>query len=45
MAERVHAMKQVVAFARAAIIRVADYMSRYTNCRRRDLAIDVGSFA
>ena len=42
MAERVHAMEQVVASARAAIARVADYMSCYVNCRRRELAIDVG---
>ena len=45
MAERVHAMEQVVASARAAISRVADYMLRYANHYRRDLAIDVGSFA
>ena len=45
MADRVHAMEQVVASARAAIVRVADYMSCYANCRRGDLAIDVGSFA
>ena len=45
MAERVHAMEWVVASARVAIARVADYMSHYVNCRRRDLAIDVGSFS
>ena len=45
VAKRVHAMKEVVASARAAIARVADYMSRYANLRKRDLAIDVGSFA
>ena len=45
MAERVHAMEQVVASAREAIARAADYMSCYANCCRRDLAIDVGSFA
>ena len=45
MVERVHAMEQVVASAHAVIARVADYMSRYANCHRRDLAIDAGSFA
>ena len=38
-------MEEVVASARVAIARAADYMSRYANCRRRNLAIDVGSFA
>ena len=45
MAERVHAMKQVLASACEVIARVVDYMSHYTNCRRRDFAINVGSFA
>ena len=45
MAERVHTMQQVVESARTAIARAADYMSCYTNRHRRDLAIDMGSFA
>ena len=45
MAERVYVMEQVVASVHAVIAMVADYMSCYTNFRRRDLAIDVGSFA
>ena len=45
VAERVHAMEQVVTSAYVTIARVADYMSHYTNFCRRDLAIDVRSFA
>ena len=45
MVERVHVMGQVVASACAAIARVADYVLCYANCHRRDLAIDMGSFA
>ena len=45
MAERVHVIEQGVTSASAAIARVADYMSCYANRRRRDLAIDVESFA
>ena len=45
MAERVHATEQVVASARTAIARVADYMLCCANCCRRDLAIEVESFA
>ena len=45
MAARVHEMEQVIASPRKAIARAADYMSCYTNHRKRDLAIDVGSFA
>ena len=42
--ERVHAMEHVVAFARTAIARVGDYMSRYVNRCRRDLPIDMECF-
>ena len=45
MAKRVHTMEQVVASARAAITMVAGYMSQYANHCRRDLVIDVRSFA
>ena len=45
VAKRVHVMEQVIASARAAIARVADYMFGYTNHCRRDSAIDMGSFA
>ena len=45
MAERVYMIEKVVSSACAAIARVADYMSRYANCHRRDLAIDMESFA
>ena len=45
MAERVHAMEQVVASAHAPIARVAAYISRCANHCRRALAIEVVSFA
>ena len=45
MAERVHAMEQVVTSVSAAIARAAYYILCNANCCRRDLAIDLGTFA